>query len=113
MKLLQLSMIFVAVISVAVADVFLKKAALGDSMLKALKSPWMAAAILLYLFQIFFFTYVFVSGWQLSLVGSLTTVLYAVIVLGASIIFFHEKLTALQAIGIFLAVGGVILLNLE
>jgi drug/metabolite transporter (DMT)-like permease len=113
MKLLHLSLIILSVISVAIADVFLKRAALNDTFFKALKSPWMVGAILLYLFQIFFFTYVFVSGWKLSLIGSLQTVLYAVIVLGASIVVFRERLTTLQTIGLLLAAGGVILINLE
>ena len=113
MKLLHLSLLIVAVVSVAVADVFLKRATLNTTFLKALTSPWMAGAVLLYLFQIFFFTYVFVSGGELSLVGSLQTVLYAVIVLGASVLLFNEKLTILQAAGFVLAIGGVILINIE
>lgn len=113
MKLLQMSMVILSVASVAIADVFLKKAAINDNFFKAVKSPWMAGAVLLYLLQIFFFTYVFVSGWKLSLVGSLQTVMYAIIVLGAGVVVFHEKLTLLQTIGLLLAAGGVILINLE
>jgi drug/metabolite transporter (DMT)-like permease len=39
-------------------------------------------------------------------------VLYAVIVLGAGFIFFHETFTLLQYIGLTLALIGVVLINL-
>ncbi len=112
LKLLQISLIILAVIAVAVADAFLKKASDQGSLHRAFQSPWMIGAILLYLFQILFFTYMFVAGWQLSLVGSLQTVFYAMVVLLAGIFFFRETLTLVQGFGLMLAVGGVILINL-
>ncbi|MFN8458178.1 MAG: hypothetical protein U0401_26595 [Anaerolineae bacterium] len=111
-KLLQISFIILAVIAVAVADAFLKKASGEGSLHRAFQSPWMLGAILLYLFQILFFTYMFVAGWELSLVGSLQTVFYALVVLSAGIFMFRETLTLVQGAGILLAVGGVILINL-
>ena len=113
LKLLNLTLIITAVISVAVADVLLKKAAVQGNWLAALRSPWMAGAILLYLYQIAFFTYIFVTGWQLSLVGSLQTVLYALIVLGAGVFFYQESLSGVQIIGVCLAISGAILINLD
>jgi drug/metabolite transporter (DMT)-like permease len=113
MQLMRLALIVVAVISVAIADIFLKKAAANGNLWLALKSPWMLGAILLYLNQIFFFTYVFVRGWELSLVGSLQTVLYALIVLGAGIFLLNEHLTRLQLVGVILAIGGAVLINLK
>jgi drug/metabolite transporter (DMT)-like permease len=112
LKLLQISLIILAVIAVAVADAFLKKASDGGSLPRAFQSPWMIGAVLLYLFQILFFTYMFVAGWQLSLVGSLQTVFYALVVLLAGIFIFRESLSLVQGVGVLLAVGGVILINL-
>jgi len=96
MKPMPLIFMILAVVSVAIADVFLKKAAINGNLWQALKSPWMIAAILLYLNQIVFFTYAFVRGWELSLIGSLQTALYAVVVLGTGIFFLRESLTAVQ-----------------
>ncbi|MCB8943236.1 MAG: hypothetical protein H6658_05730 [Ardenticatenaceae bacterium] len=113
MKILPLLLMFLAVVSVAVADVFLKKAAGGGNLWQALKSPWMAVAVLLYLNQIVFFTYAFVRGWELSLIGSLQTAVYAVVVLGAGIFLLQERLTAVQTVGMILAISGVVLINLK
>ena len=57
-KLLQISLIILAVIPVAVADAFLKKAANEGNLHRAIQSPWMIGALLLYLFQILFLTYI-------------------------------------------------------
>lgn len=113
MKSIHLLLMITAVISVALADIFLKKAAANGSLWQALRSPWMIGAILLYLNQIFFFTYFFVRGWELSLVGSLQTVLYALIVVGAGVFLMQESLTRLQLAGVILAVGGAVLINLK
>jgi drug/metabolite transporter (DMT)-like permease len=112
-KLLHITLILSAVTSVAVADVLLKKATVQGSWLLALKSPWLAGAVLLYLYQILFFTHVFVTGGALSFVGSLQTVLYALIVVGAGVFVFQESLSRAQTLGIVLAVVGAILINLE
>ncbi len=106
-------LILLAATAVAIADVFLKKASLSGSLGAALRSPWMLGAVGLYLFQIFFFTYVFVSGIKLSVVGILQTILYALIVLLSGVFFFKESLSTLQIIGIALGVAGVILLSLK
>jgi drug/metabolite transporter (DMT)-like permease len=111
-KLLQISLIILAVIAVAVADACLKKASDEGSLHRAFQSPWMMGAVLLYLFQILFFTYMFTAGWELSLVGSLQTVFYALVVLLAGVFIFRETLTLVQGAGILLAIGGVILINL-
>ncbi len=114
MKLGYLALVTLAVSAVAIADIFLKQASShGASLLEAIKSPWMIGAVVLYLFQIFFFTYLFVSGAQLINIGVLQTVLYAVIVLLAGFLIFHESLSTLQIIGAALALVGVILVNLK
>ena len=111
-KLLQISLIILAVIPVAVADAFLKKASNEGSLHRAIQSPWMIGALLLYLFQILFLTYFFIAGWELSYVGSLQTVFYVLVVLLAGIFIFRETVNFVQGLGILLAVGGVILISL-
>ncbi len=110
---LHFVLIILAVAAVAIGDVFLKKASLAGNFTRAMTSPWMVVAIVLYLYQIIFFTYVFVAGWRLSIVGMLQTVLYALIVLGAGILYFKESLTIGQGIGMGLAFAGVLLMNME
>ena len=61
-KLAQGLLILLAVIAVAVADVFLKKATHHGNLGMALSSPWLFTAIGLYLLQIVIFTIAFVSG---------------------------------------------------
>ena len=110
---LQFVLIVLAVAAVAIGDVFLKKASLAGNFTRAVGSPWMMFAVVLYLYQIIFFTYVFVAGWRLSIVGMLQTVLYALIVLGAGVLYFKESLTAAQSLGMGLAFAGVVLMNME
>jgi len=111
-KLAQGTIIILAVIAVAVADILLKKAAAQGSIFQAIRSPWMAGAIGLYLFQIGFFTYAFIAGWKLSIIGALQTALYALIVLAAGVLVYRETLSPIQVAGILLALGGVVLINL-
>ena len=110
-RLVQLSLIVAAVTAVAIADVFLKKATADGNWLLTLKSPWLLGAVLLYLFQIIFFTYLFITGKELSVVGNLQMALYPLIILAAGIFLFQESLTRVQLIGVLLALGGVILIN--
>jgi drug/metabolite transporter (DMT)-like permease len=112
MNLFQTLLLVSAVSAVAVGDILLKKTQASGSFIKAVLSPWMLGAIILYLFQIAFFTYLFVSGVKLVHVGIMQTVFYALIVLLAGIFLFGESITAIQGIGIALALIGVILLNL-
>ncbi|MBI2109314.1 MAG: hypothetical protein HYT93_04065 [Parcubacteria group bacterium] len=113
MRLSYVALLILAVAAVAIADVFLKQAAVHNSLWAAFKSPWMIGAIFLYLFQIFFFTYIFVAGVQLVNVGVLQTVLYAAIVLFAGFFIFNETLTPIQVLGIILALSGTILISLK
>lgn len=112
MSWLHTFFVILAVSSVAIADIFLKKTQALGSMSRALLSPWMAIAILLYVFQILFFTYLFISGAKLTHVGIMQTVLYALIVLGAGIFIFGETLTTIHTVGIIFALMGVVLLNI-
>ncbi len=111
--MLHIGLIVLAVAAVAIADVFLKKASLAGDFVQAMRSRWMVAAIGLYLYQMFFFTYVFVAGWRLSVIGMMQTVLYAIIVLGVGVLYFKESLTTGQCIGMVFAFTGVVLMNIE
>jgi drug/metabolite transporter (DMT)-like permease len=110
-KLSQIALIGAAVVAVAVADVLLKKATAHGSLEYAIRSPWLWGAVSLYMLQIGFFTYAFVSGGKLSLVGALQTALYALVVLGAGVLLYRETLTPVQIVGALLAAGGVVLIN--
>ena len=107
----QLAVIGVAVVAVAVADVLLKKATVQGSFEQAIRSPWLWGAIGLYLLQVGFFTYAFVSGWKLSDIGILQTTLYALIVLASGVLLYRESVTPSQVVGMVLALGGVVLIN--
>jgi drug/metabolite transporter (DMT)-like permease len=110
-KLLQWLGIGLAVVAVAVADVLLKKATVHGDLAQAVRSPWLWGAVVLYLVQIGFFTYAFVAGWKLSIIGSLQAALYGLIVVAAGVLFYRETVTPVQVIGALLAVGGVVLIN--
>ncbi|OGI96190.1 hypothetical protein A3I84_01470 [Candidatus Nomurabacteria bacterium RIFCSPLOWO2_02_FULL_36_8] len=98
--------------SVAVADVFLKKASTFTDLATFLKSPWMIGAISLYIFQIFIFIYLFFTGMKLIDVGIMQVILYALIVLASGILFFHETLTLIKIIGIILGIISIALISL-
>ncbi len=106
-------LLLLAVSAVAIADVFLKQTQSLGSMSKALMSPWMIGAIALYLFQIVFFTYLFIGGENLIYIGLMQIVLYGIIVLVAGVTIFGESLTVIQTIGALFAILGVVLLNVK
>jgi hypothetical protein len=111
-KLLYMSLLIIAVMAVAVADVFLKRAALQGSMVHALRSPWTLAAVALYLLQVVLFVVVFVHGWKLSVIGVMQTALYAVVTLGAGVLLFNEAISEIQMLGLVFTIVGVVLLSL-
>jgi len=106
------ALLIFAASAVAIADVLLKRVHGAGSVLKALSSPWMIAAIGLYIVQIIIFTHLFISGAKLSYIGALQTVLYASITVLAGILVFHETVSLTQAIGIGLAFLGALLMQL-
>lgn len=113
MSLINSILLFLAISAVAIADVFLKKTQTLGSMTNAFMSPWMLGAVVLYLFQIFFFTYLFISGEKLTSIGIMQTVIYALIVLVSGIFLFGETLSITQMVGVFFAIFGVVLLNIH
>ena len=112
MSLFQIILLIVATSAVAVADIFLKEAQSYGTMARALMSPWMAGAVVLYVAQIIIFTYLFISGTKLSSLGVIQLAFYAAIVLAASVFLFKETATPLQLAGVVLALTGVLLLNI-
>jgi len=110
-KLIEGSVIMLAVVAVAIADVMLKRAAIHGNLLTALRSPWLFFAVGLYLFQIGFFIFAFVTGWKLSIIGALQTALYALIILAAGVFLYNEELTRVQMAGILITFSGVVLIN--
>ncbi len=113
LRVVHLGLIVLAVLAIAVADVFLKRAATGQNLAGALKSPWMLGAVLLYLYQIVFVAYFFVAGWDLSVVGTLQAASYAIIVVAAGFFYFRETLTPVQVLGLVMASAGSFLLAVE
>jgi drug/metabolite transporter (DMT)-like permease len=110
-KIAQGIIVLAAVIAVAVADVFLKKATAQGRLVDALSSPWLFMAIGLYLLQIGLFTIAFIAGWKLSMVGALQTALYGLIVLLAGFFLYNERLSPQQLLGMAMAFGGVVIIN--
>lgn len=108
----QSIIVILAGIAVAIADGMIKKTAIGVSLTDALKNPLMIGVVFLYLVQIAFFTYVFVNGWQLGVVGVLQMVAYSAFVILTGIFVFKESFTVTQYLGFVLAVSGVVLINL-
>lgn len=110
-KFFQASLILLAVVSVAVGDIFIKKAATGSSFIAALVSKWVFVGVLLYILQIVLFAWMFVKGWELSIVGIMQIVFYTLIVLVAGHLLFKEQLNAMQIFGIALAIVGIVIAN--
>ncbi len=106
-------LVLLAVFAVAFADVFLKEASKVGTFSLTLRSPWFWAAAGMYLFQVVAFAYLFVSKVELSAVGVIQTALYAIIVLGAGLLFYHETFSATQYVGMALALVGVFLINFK
>lgn len=110
-KYVQILLIIIAVTSVAIGDVFIKQATHQATFMQAMTSKWMLIAVLLYLVQIVLFCWMFVRGWELSIVGSMQTVLYATVILGSGALIFKEQIQPIQYLGIALAYVGVFIIN--
>ena len=111
--MLELGLIILAAVAVAVADVFTKQEAVNvNSLSTALRNPLTIAIVLLYGFQIIIFSFLFVKKAELGIVGIMQITMYAIIVMASGVLFFHEKITLIHAIGVGLAILGVVLTNL-
>lgn len=110
-KILQPILIVIAVISVALGDIFIKKASQSVTLSHVFSSRYMFLGVILYLLQIVLFAWMFFQGWNLGIVGIMQTVLYALIVLGAGHFIFKEYLNAVQLAGLLMACVGVVIAN--
>jgi multidrug transporter EmrE-like cation transporter len=110
-QFLQLFSIILSGFAVGVADSLVKKASFANGFLAAFKTPWMLGAGVLYVIQIFFFIYVFSNGWKLGIVSNINVVFFSLTTIAIGYFFFHESLSAIQLIGIAVAIIGVTLMN--
>lgn len=51
------------------------------------------------------------TGWNMSVVQFFTTILVGLLLIPIGILFYHEKLSLINFIGILLCVGGFLLIN--
>jgi drug/metabolite transporter (DMT)-like permease len=112
MKAIQIILILLAGLSVAIADIFIKKIAKAGTFMEALTQPVILLVVALYLAQIVFFLFVFMKKWDLSVVGILHIIFYATTVVAVGVIYFREDISLIQGIGIGLGLLGVILMIL-
>jgi drug/metabolite transporter (DMT)-like permease len=111
-RLYQALLIGAAGLSVALADLLIKRAAMGRARVAdALLHPLIAVALLLYTVQVVLFAYVFVRKWQLGIVALLQMAVYAAVCVVTARIWFGERLTLTQFLGMLLAFGGAILMT--
>ncbi len=108
----QLSAIIIAGISIGVADALIKKIGLAGNFLSAIFSPWMIGVLILYLAQILLFVYIFISKWDLGMVGVFTAVFYSITMVLIGLLFFGENISIIRGLGIVFAIIGVVLMNI-
>ena len=113
MHWLQLAAIIISGIAVGIADALIKKTGSTGSFSHAIWNPWMIGIIVLYCAQILLFIYAFINKWQLGTAGILQIVFYSITVVLIGILFFGENMSAIRAVGIVLALAGVVLINLN
>ncbi len=112
-KFFEIGLILLGALAVAVADVLDKKVAVSsNTFIDALKNPIIIPIVLLYLAQIVIYTYLFFRKSELGIVAMVQVALYTIVVVGSGVLFFKEKISLVQGIGIVLALGGVALMNL-
>jgi drug/metabolite transporter (DMT)-like permease len=109
---LHIALIVAAGLSVAVADILIKKAgATSTSMATAIINPLMAAAFGFYALQIVLFAYVFVRRWDLGIVALMQMAFYAAACVLMGRFLFGERVTPVQGFGMLLTFCGAALMN--
>lgn len=103
--------VLVAAVLIAVADAFLKQAAVSGNYWVALKTPWVYGSLVLYLAQILLTVYYFLKHWELSITANLFLVFYSAFSIVIGILFFQEKLSVTQVSGIALGLIAVFLMT--
>jgi drug/metabolite transporter (DMT)-like permease len=108
----QVLVIGAAGLSVALADVLIKRAVIGrPRVADALMHPLTALALVLYTVQVVLFAYVFVRKWQLGIVALMQMAVYATACIFIARTWFGEQITPRQALGMLLASCGAILMT--
>ena len=111
--LFQLALVIAAGLSVAIADMLIKKAGIASGNYgQAILQPIMGAVILLYAAQIMLFTYVFVRKWQLGIVAIVQMAVYAIACVLLGRVVFDERISVVRGLGMILAFSGIVLMNL-
>ena len=110
--LLHIIAIVAAGLSVAVGDVFIKKAgSVSSNMASAMVHPLIAAALCLYTLQILLFAYIFVRRWDLGIVALLQMACYSATCVLLGRFLFGERITVTQGLGMLMAFCGAALMN--
>lgn len=103
--------VFASAILIAVADALIKKTAVSGDFLSAVFNPWMLVICALYFIQILLAVYIFVQKGELAIYGNIFIVFYSISMVVLGVVVFQEHLSALQIVGIVLALTGAVLLN--
>jgi drug/metabolite transporter (DMT)-like permease len=108
---LQITLVLVSALMIGVADAIIKKAAAVNSLTLALRDPWLLLACLLYLIQIGMIVYIFVHKGDLVIYGNIFIIFYSITTALLGVLIFKEHLSAVQILGILLALTGAVLIN--
>ncbi|MCR4325325.1 MAG: hypothetical protein NUV59_00780 [Patescibacteria group bacterium] len=102
---------FASALLIAIADGLIKKASASGSLLSAVLNPWMLLILLLYFVQILLAVYVFIHKGDIAIYANIFIVFYSVLMVAIGLIAFGERLSAVQSLGIVLALVGAVLIN--
>ena len=108
----QVMVIMAAALSVAIADVLIKRVGVASAqMSEAILHPLLLAALALYAVQVVLFAYVFVRRWELGIVALLQMAFYAAVCVLVGRFLFDEHVTRVQMLGMVLTFAGAVLMT--
>lgn len=110
LNILQISFIILSAILVIIADALLKKISYG-SVWQVIMHPLFFIAAILYLIQIILAVYVFLYKSDLGIYAVLYVIFYAIAGIIIGILFFNEKVSLQQFIGLLLGLISILLIN--
>lgn len=112
-KIIQMGSVVTAGVSIAFADSLIKKSATSpNNLIATLFNPLMLIVVFLYLFQIALLGFVYVKKWDFSITIILEIIISSTVIIIIGNFVFHEKITLVHQIGIFVALIGAILMNI-
>lgn len=100
-----------AAVLIAAADALIKQSAISGNFLAALRTPWLWAAVVLYLAEILLTVYLFLKHWQLGVAANVFVIFYSLGTVLLGYLFFQERLSLMQASGILLGLIGIFLMT--